>query len=280
MKAFANPLLLVICILLLVFAAAVAAGEPGRLAAESWVMLLCLVAVVVNGTLGLARALTRRPSLMSMGWAVVFLIFACAVWVMASDDASFSVSSQERTLLKQRVKAWKTGAQDPYELDEQGDCVPVLAAGLGQVRLLSLLLEDASAVASHAEVYARAAHRAAEHNREQVLQLLFAAGVPVDARVNGMTPLHAAAMVRARRSVAFLLSQGADIDAGDADGMTPLHHAVLAEDVPMVRLLMQHGADPAQPDAQGRDAASYARVDELLDVLVPSAPESARQEAP
>ncbi len=279
MKPFLNPLLFLLCILLLVFGyVAAAPGEGGSSSIDTWVLTLCLLGVIINGTLGVARALTARPSVQSFGWAVGFLVFGSVVWALVSGDNTVGVSAQERAALHQRVEAWKNGQQNPWALDENGDSVLILAAGLGQEEVVSELLADAASVAAHADTLVRAAHRAAERNREAVLRQLLAAGAPADARHEGMTLLHTAALNQARRAAACLLELGASANAATADGSTPLHHAVLAEDEPMVRLLMQHGANPVQTDADGRNAASYARSERIIEAL--QAPQPPAAETP
>ncbi len=266
MKPLVNPLLLLACILLMA-SGALASGESGRLQFEGWVLALCLVAFLVNGALALARALSRYPSFESVGWSVIFFIFGGAVWVLLADDGHTSVSSLERATLRQRMKNWQEGG-DPYAMDENGDSVLLLAAGLGKEKVLARLLQEkAGALAAHEELYAAAAMRAAERNQVAVLRQLAAVGVPVDARVEGMTPLHAAVLNQAHRSAACLLEMGAPVNVKDIDGATPLHHAVLAEDHEMVLLLMQHGADPDIEDEQGRKPASYAHDEEMESIL-------------
>ncbi len=268
MKAFANPLLLITCILLLAFGyASATTGTAGTGMVETWALTLCLLGVIINGTLGTARAMTGRPSVQLIGWAVGFLVFGSVVWTLVSTESMESVSSQERALLQQRVEAWKDGQQDACQMDENGDCLVTLAASLGRVDILREVVEQGAAT-HHAEVLVRAAHRAAEHDRTAVLELLLEqAHLPINAPLEGMTPLHSAAMYKAHRAATCLLELGADANATMPDGTTPLHHAVLAEDAQMVRLLLQHGANPQLLDADGRDAASYARSESVLQAL-------------
>ncbi len=270
MKAFTNPLLLLVCILLLAFAYVSAAeGQQTVAVVNTWVLTLCLLGVIINGTLGVARALTGRPSLESLGWAVGFLIFGSVVWTLVSSEGMESVSSQERALLEQQVEAWQAGRQDPWHVDANGDCIVTLAAGLGKMDVLHAVVQGEG----RADVLAQAVHCAAERNREQVLQLLIPAKVSADARLeDGSTPLHAAAIHRAHRAAACLLERGANVNAAMEDGSTPLHHAVLADDAGMVRLLLQHGADPARLNADGRDAASYARTEAVSEALEAAPP--------
>ncbi len=285
MKPFLNPLLFVLCILLPVFGYAVAApGEEGGGTLDTWVLTLCLLGVIINGTLGVARALTARPSVQSFGWAVGFLVLGSVVWVLVSGGGSAAgVSAQERAALHRQAEAWKAGDLSAYVPDENGDSLLTLAAGLGRADVVEAVLADAASAGSeHAPELVRAAHRAAERNRDAVLRQLLAAGVSADARQEGMTLLHTAALNKARRAAACLLEHGASTHATTADGSTPLHHAVLAEDEAMARLLMQHGANPAQADADGRDAASYARSEQIIEALQasPASPAAAETPAP
>ncbi len=272
MKAFLNPLLLVICVLLLAFGyASSASGEEGGSLAETWVLTLCLLGAIINGTLGVARVLTRRPAVACIAWAVGYLLFGSMAWVFVSGESTPSLSAQERALLEKKVEAWQAGQLDPYAPDDNGDSVLTLAAGLGRMDILHKVSTPGHALV-HAEAFARAAHRAAERDRAAVLeQFADIAYVPVDARAEGMTPLHTAALHKARRAAAELLERGADVHAAAVDGLTPLHNAVLVDDEAMVHLLLEHGADPKRVDADGRDAASYARSEGILNALESSA---------
>ncbi len=268
MRAFVNPLLFIICILLFAFGYATSSsGDGGAGVSESWVLTLCLLGTIINGTLGVARAMTQRPAMANIGWAVGFLVAGCVVWSLVSGERVESVSAQERVLLEKQAEAWYGGRLNPYELDENGDGVLVLAAGLGEARILADVLAEEPPTEAHEEVLALAAHRAAGRNRDEVLRQLVAAGMSPQIRLHGMQPLHTAALSRARLAAACLLELGAPADAQDEDGATPLHHAVLADDAAMVRLLLQHGADPHVLDADGRDAASYARSEAVSEAL-------------
>ncbi len=257
MKALVNPLLLLLCIVLL--ACGSLAPEPEGI----WdflpcVLGLCATAFCVNAVLALSRALSRRPALVGVMWAVIFVIFGSVAWVLAPAEEDGSVTAQERQVLRERVRDWRAGA-DAYAVDANGDSLLLLAAGLGREDVLTKLLADREALAAHAAHYALAAQRAAERNRMGCLRLLLEAGVSPNALAEGQAPLHAAASNRARRVAVFLLERGADANVADEEGLTPLHRAVVADDAPMVAILLQRGADPKRVDGAGRDAASYAR---------------------
>ncbi len=270
MKALANPLLLLAGIVLLAADSTVAAEGDAQL--EGVLLALCVLGFIVNVTLALARAVSARPAVACVLWAVAFLLFGSASWLLVSDDGPGSVTAQERISLRHHLKDWRAGG-DPYALDEDGDSLLLLAAGLGRGKLITRLLEaDADALRAQPAQYAAALHRAAERNRVDVLRLLVAQGVPVDARVGEATALHAAALAGTRLSAACLLELGASVNAAGEDAATPLHYAVEAEDAAMVRLLVQHGADPAQPDSEGNGAACYARTEEIDAALNGNAP--------
>ncbi len=258
MKALINPLLLLICIVLLAFGSQSPEHEQ-MWDYLPWVLGLCATAFCVNGVLALSRALSHRPALLSVGWSVVFIVFGSVTWALAPTKGDDSLSAAERQEMQARVKAWRAGG-DPYAVDDNGDSLLLLAAGLGREDVLKSLLDDKDSLAQRADDYARAAHRAAERNRAGSLRLMLGAGLPADARAEGMNALHVAALYKAQRAAAVLLEHGADANAADAlEGSTPLHHAVMADDAAMVALLLQHGADPKKADAEGREAASYAR---------------------
>ncbi len=77
-----------------------------------------------------------------------------------------------------------------------------------------------------------------------------------DADTFGYTALHAAAGYCQTEMMSFLLSAGADVNAGDCDGDTPLHNV---ESVDCAALLLAAGAVLDAPNKKGRTVRSIVR---------------------
>lgn len=95
-----------------------------------------------------------------------------------------------------------------------------------------------------------------------LVETLLAAGSPVNARSQGMTPLMRAAWAERGDVVALLLAHGADIDAGEEGvhdpGRTALICAVQGEDMEIPRTLLEHGASPDLGRKSGMPPIYYA----------------------
>ena len=77
-----------------------------------------------------------------------------------------------------------------------------------------------------------------------------------------------------------LLTQGADVNAGDRTGVTALMRAAYHGQLAMVRALIGYGADPTAKDRSGLTAlmmAEYGGHDEIVDALQPFAARDKRE---
>jgi ankyrin repeat protein len=74
-----------------------------------------------------------------------------------------------------------------------------------------------------------------------------------------VAPLHAAAAVCDRETLAMLLARGADVHAKQQQDFTPLHGAASRGDVAIAELLLAHGADRDARSADGMTPADVAR---------------------
>jgi len=104
--------------------------------------------------------------------------------------------------------------------------------------------------------------RAVEAGDLEAVEILLAAGAPVDGRCHcggGETPLWTAVLSGHDQIVELLLSAGAEVNATSFAGSTPLHAA--AQRTPrLISLLLAAGADPAATDARGRTATDWVAL--------------------
>lgn len=260
MKDFVNPALLLIVIVLMVFRVA---AETMAQADDLSVILLtiCVTAVLVNGALGLARALTRRPSVKSVLWAGVFFVMGCMAWVLRSTYSGQWGVGEERQAYRELCEKQR---ENPLARDEEGENLLTRAAALGEVAEVRSIMSDARL--TEADI-SEAGLRAAESNRIEVLDVLARRGLSAKAVVQGTPLLHAAAQNAACEAMEWLLARGATPNSRDAEGATPLIHATIAGSVPAVKLLLEYGADPNLRDSTGQGPADVARSEELQNIL-------------
>ncbi len=159
--------------------------------------------------------------------------------------------------------------QDPNFRNEQGQPVLFLAMREGSFRAAEALLADPrlqvdatttagetalmmAALRGHLDWVRKLAERGAAINR------------------GGWTPLHYAASDGATPVVAWLLEQGAAIDAPSPNRSTALMMAARYGASESVELLLARGADPRSRNERGLNAADFARGagrDKLADRL-------------
>jgi Domain of unknown function (DUF4375)/Ankyrin repeats (3 copies) len=138
---------------------------------------------------------------------------------------------------------------------------------VSEVRLLlakfpDLLTEHGSDMIEHA----------AESNRVEMLPILVAAGIDVNAAVLSHTPLGSAVRHGAFEAAQWLLDHGADVSGrADPKGPTPLHEAIVKGRLDMVKFLLERGADPnalyGNPGRNAVAAAKFSRRGEITAFL-------------
>lgn len=257
-RDFYNPLLLLIVVILLSCRIS-HVGDAGSL--EVWVMAICATGFVLDGALALARALTQRPSVMCVVWAMVFLLVGCSTWIMATTNQGVETDDLEAYLTM--YQQYRDGA-DVNARNENGDTLLMLAVECGKENVVRTLLSNSYLTA---EQLPQAAMRAVIVNRVHELQLLLEAGVPADSAVGGTTLLCAAAAYGNHAAVSLLLEKGASPTQSDESGVSPLSNAVISGNTRVVKRLIEAGASPAAADPDGRMPASYSRSEKMDQAL-------------
>ena len=257
-RDYVNPLLLLAVVLLLA-CRAVSETPEAVSCLTAWLLALCVTALTVNAALAVARALSHRRALMSVVWAVVFLILASCVLVAPGMEREEGEDAFLRLVEEYRLSG------NPQVKDEEGNSLLALAAARGKLSQVRELLSEGNPLPL--SMREEAAMRAAEGNHREVLQLLLDSGVEADGVIGGSSLLAAAAQGGRVDTMELLLRRGANPNRKDEEGLTPLMHAVLSDHVPAVRLLMLHGADASLLNSEGRNAASYSRRAEMDQAL-------------
>lgn len=258
MKDFVNPLLLLIVITLMVCRVAAETPDMADVLLLS-LLTVCVTAVLVDGAVGLARALARRPSIKPVLWAGVFFVLGCFSWTLR-DVCPFDYG-EEQQVYQELVR---TSKQNPLERDADGENLLTRAAALGDVDMVRQVMNDARL--TQADIN-EAGLRAAESNKTAVLDELARRGLSAKAEVQGTPLLHAAAQNAACAAMEWLLVRGAPVDSRDEQSATALMHATIADSVPAVKLLLEYGANPRLRDATGQSPADCARSAAIAELL-------------
>lgn len=256
MKDYANPVLLLAVIVLMACRAS-AESEMTAAQLDMWILTLCVTGMLVDGALALARALSHRPSLMSVVWAVAYLVLGCCTWAMSTVPMG-----EEQEAYRQLSQT----QQDPLARDAEGESLLTRAAALGKEESVRDILRAVSPPLEHIE---EAGLRAAEANKVAILDQLARIGLTARAAVNGVSLLHAAAQNGSCEAMEWLLERGAYVNGRDTEGSTPLIQATLSGSRSAVELLLRYGADKRLRDAAGKSAADYARDEEWELLLTP-----------
>ena len=156
------------------------------------------------------------------------------------------------------------GRQDLVELlvaAQPGlDCFDLSA--LGRVDALGeALREDPELVRGRSADGFTALHLACFFGHPDAVRLLLAGGADADAVAEGATavrPLHSAAAARSSEIVDLLLAASVDVDARQQGGFTALQAAARQGLTDMVRALVKAGADAKLANDAGQTAADLA----------------------
>jgi len=146
------------------------------------------------------------------------------------------------------------------------DVFEAAAAGV-RARVEEWLKEDPALVRAFSNDGFTPLHLAAFFGRIPVVELLLAAGAPVNdvsQNPSGLRPLHSAVAHRqlqvALEIARALIAAGADVNATQHGGWTALHAAALHGNLPLVRLLLDAGADANAKNDTSKTPADLAKT--------------------
>ncbi len=111
---------------------------------------------------------------------------------------------------------------------------------------------------------------AAFHGHKDIAELLIANGANVNAKdAAGRTPLYIAAMESHMETVELLVAKGADVNAKDSmAGLAPLHFAALVGHKEVAELLISKGGDVNAKDVNGLTPLYYTADKEIAELLI------------
>ena len=114
-------------------------------------------------------------------------------------------------------------------------------AYFGHVEIAEFLIDKGIDVSAVDRLGRLALHRVLTgmHPKEAMMTLLVEAGADIEATLNSLTVLHAAARTGNVQMVQCLLDLGADTNAADRDGLRPVHFAAGYSNGATVRCLLE-----------------------------------------
>ena len=101
---------------------------------------------------------------------------------------------------------------------------------------------DVNAKLAHGQGKKTLLHLAAANGHKEVVELLIAKGLDMNAKTGGgVTPLYLAVRFNRTETAKLLIAKGADVNAKTKDGMTPLDKATENDGTKTANLLRKHG---------------------------------------
>lgn len=154
-----------------------------------------------------------------------------------------------------------------------------LLEGLNKGRLgtSTQLLQTCSDILD-SETTGIAFRRALGQARLEIVQLLLEYGAPLNANLDGFTPLHVASSDGFIQGVEYLLSKGADIDSTDFRGATPLIYACFGRHYDVAKVLLKNGADVStsmtmEPNRDWSALEASYRSPAIIELLINNSPQ-------
>ena len=182
---------------------------------------------------------------------------------------------------EQHCRELLEGGVDPMTVDEAGSTALHLAVKTGKVGLVEMLLAAGIPLDHRNHDQVTPLHWAAARVKPEVVRLLVARGADIHAvERDGWTPLHWAAFRGDTATAELLIQQGARVNEVDKDGWTPLHLATQQGYPEVVKALLAGGADEEPRTEDGLTAFDLAMQRERTDVQVLLRPRPEQAAAP
>ena len=175
--------------------------------------------------------------------------------------------------------------KDPQQVNQLGGYygTPLHASVFeGHIEVSQLLFAHGADINSRCADEYTPLHYASAKGHLRIVKWLLSHGAEVNPKEkSGLTPLHRAADEGHLDVCRTLLKNNADINSRSNNGSTPLHEASKSYEegsTVMVRLLLDYGADVQLRDNEGRTASEVARDEQIVQLLLQRAVESASEE--
>jgi ankyrin repeat protein len=190
---------------------------------------------------------------MKRWWAGLGLAFACAAHAAPIDDLVIAAELNDgRGVLSLLLKG-----VDPNQPDSRGRKALFVAAKEESLRAIESLLASPLTQVDEANAQGETPLMiAAIRGSLPAVQALVKRGAAVNRP--GWTPLHYACSGPDNGVAAFLIAQGADLNARSENGTTPLMMAARYGNGELVPLLLKAGAEPRAANEQELTAADFA----------------------
>ena len=185
----------------------------------------------------------------------VFAVFAaCAAPAFADmyEDFIFAIDNDRVSLVKELLAK----GIDPNTVASNGEPVLVIAARAGHTGTVDALLVAKANVNARSKVGDNAIMASALSGHLDLVKKLRARGAEIDG--TGWTPLIYAATGGQDAVVAYLLAEGANMNAVSPNGTSALMMAVREGKGSTVKLLIARGANVNQRNENGATALSWA----------------------
>lgn len=153
----------------------------------------------------------------------------------------------------------QSGNENVNGFDEEKRFHLHLAAALGNVEVVRLLISAGARVNVRDDNFLSPLHRACRNNHDLVVRCLIDAGANFDDRDrNWITPLHVCAANNSLECVKLFFDKIKNKNVTDRCGLTALHHACYNGNCDMITYLLKQGCAVSSQDKMGRRPLHYA----------------------